>query len=437
MNSLEDILQKYQRIGPGFDFLRIFLASTIVAIHAVALTGHLTEFNNLPAAWFFEYALVPMFFALSGFLITASAIRLSLKNFLLNRGLRIVPALAVDILICALIIGPLFTTVSYSDYFSDGRFFRYFLNIIGYIHFELPGVFDGTPLPLVNVALWTVPYEILCYVFAAFFIVAKWLPGKYKVLFLTLALAILSALLDIDAVMAMFPKRLHPLLTSVFLHRPSRIMSAFLFGMIAYQWREQIKYSRILLFSCIAICLGAALIPITGTIVALQIVLIPALTYITVYLGLTKVPVPEYFKKGDYSYGVYLYHAPLIQVIITLFPGLTHSGTEGVILTFIGTMALVLLVANLSWHFVEKPILGLRRKFSFVARVRELAPVAPGDEAATPQQASLKARYGSRRDCGPESIAGGQDGGISTLEPVAGAGEFANTDPVARRMPNG
>jgi peptidoglycan/LPS O-acetylase OafA/YrhL len=390
MNSLEDILQKYQRIGPGFDFLRIFLATTIVAIHAVALTGHLDEFNKFPMAWFFEYALVPMFFALSGFLITASAIRLSLKNFLLNRGLRIVPALAVDIMICALIIGPIFTTVSYGEYFTDPLFFRYFLNIIGYIHFDLPGVFLGTPLPLVNVALWTVPYEILCYVFAAFFIVMKWLPGKYKVLFLTLALAVCSAVLDIPAVMAVFPERLQPLLTSVFLHRPSRIMSAFLFGMIAYQWRHQIKYSRVWLFASVATCVAAALVPATEHIVALQIVLIPALTYITVYLGLTKVPVPEYFKKGDYSYGVYLYHAPLIQVIITLFPGLTHSGAEGVILTFIGTMALALLVANLSWHFIEKPILGLRRKFSFVARVRELTPETPAAEAAAPQPAPVE-----------------------------------------------
>ncbi|MGO8666289.1 acyltransferase, partial [Rhizobium ruizarguesonis] len=29
-----------------------------------------------------------------------------------------------------------------------------------------------------------------------------------------------------------------------------------------------------------------------------------------------------------------------------------------------------LAVAVLSWHFIEKPILGLRNKFSFIAQVR-------------------------------------------------------------------
>ncbi|MGO7338439.1 hypothetical protein AB9E32_34680, partial [Rhizobium leguminosarum] len=61
--------------------------------------------------WFTEYSLVPMFFSLSGFLIAGSAQRLSLRNFLINRGLRIVPALAFDIVFCSL-IGKIFGVVN-------------------------------------------------------------------------------------------------------------------------------------------------------------------------------------------------------------------------------------------------------------------------------------------------------------------------------------
>ena len=79
------VLAAHKGLGPGFDFLRIALAFTIVFSHSFLLTGNDEFFRSSPL-WFAEYALVPMFFALSGFLIAGSAQRLSLKNFLLNRS---------------------------------------------------------------------------------------------------------------------------------------------------------------------------------------------------------------------------------------------------------------------------------------------------------------------------------------------------------------
>jgi hypothetical protein len=40
---------------------------------------------------------------------------------------------------------------------------------------------------------------------------------------------------------------------------------------------------------------------------------------------------------------------------------------------FLLGLPVVAVVAVCSWHFVEKPILGLRKRFSFVARVRGVA----------------------------------------------------------------
>src|SRR5882724_5058245 len=142
MTSFGEVMDRHRGVGPGFDFLRVFLAVCIVAAHSLLLTGNREWFENSPVG-FAEYALVPMFFALSGFLISGSAMRLSLKNFLINRGLRIVPALSVDVVVCALVIGPLVTTVAMSDYFSDRHFWSYFLNSTGYIHYKLPGVFES------------------------------------------------------------------------------------------------------------------------------------------------------------------------------------------------------------------------------------------------------------------------------------------------------
>ena len=80
------------------------------------------------------------------------------------RAIRIYPALAVESLIAALVLGPLLTTKSLPAYFSDHDLHTYFLNILGDPHFLLPGVFKSNPIDLVNGQLWTIPYELRCYV---------------------------------------------------------------------------------------------------------------------------------------------------------------------------------------------------------------------------------------------------------------------------------
>jgi len=98
--SIGTRLDRRKGIGPGFDFLRIALSFSIMAFHSWLACGR-EEDAAMGPAWIFIYALLPMFFALSGFLITGSAMRLRLRDFLINRGIRILPALAVEI-ICPL-----------------------------------------------------------------------------------------------------------------------------------------------------------------------------------------------------------------------------------------------------------------------------------------------------------------------------------------------
>jgi len=113
-----------------------------------------------PVVWF----LVPSFFALSGFLVMGSLQRNDLLSFLALRGLRIFPALAVELVLSAFIIGGLLTTLPVTAYFTDTRFFDYFGNLIGIVRYELPGVFQTMPTPAVNLQLWTIPYELDCYI---------------------------------------------------------------------------------------------------------------------------------------------------------------------------------------------------------------------------------------------------------------------------------
>ncbi len=366
MRSFGEVLAGHQGLAPGFNFLRLALALTIVFYHVVIADGY-WDAGTGPILWFFEYSLVPMFFALSGFLITASAQRLDLANFLLNRSLRIVPALAVDILICAFIIGPAVTTLPLGEYFADAGFFAYLMNIVGAIHTELPGVFTGNPTSQVNGALWTIPWEIICYTIMSVMMITG-VVRRPAATFLLLAGYVFTGLAveHFSPVDVQEDSTLHAL----FVSRGAQLVTAFLCGILAYQLRDRIPMSRMALYACIAIALTAMIVLDTRAThsVANRLILIPALTYITIHAGLSRLPLPKILERGDYSYGVYLYHVPFIQLSIFLAPSVFVGTIPGVIMLTAVTVVVVLCVAAVSWHVVEKPVLSLRR-FALTGRV--------------------------------------------------------------------
>jgi peptidoglycan/LPS O-acetylase OafA/YrhL len=175
--SIGQRLDQTKGFGPGFDFMRVFLAMGVLISHA----SNLLTWRGVEPLWFFDFSILPMFFALSGFLVTASAMRLTLPNFLVHRGARILPALITEITLSALLLGPLLTIYPLSQYFSDTRFFKYFLNIFGVIQYELPGLFIERQVAryqgIVNRSLWTIPHEIFCY----FVISMRFMPAPFAI----------------------------------------------------------------------------------------------------------------------------------------------------------------------------------------------------------------------------------------------------------------
>lgn len=79
---------------------------------------------------------------------------------------------------------------------------------------------------------------------------------------------------------------------------------------------------------------------------------------------------PSALHRGDYSYGVYLYHDPFLRILIGLAPALFLTPVLGAIALFCVGIFAALAVAVVSWHNIEKPILAMRKEFSFVARAR-------------------------------------------------------------------
>jgi len=371
VQSFKDRLDAVEGFGPGFDLTRLVLASGVVVWHSLVITS--TEYGaKATPLWLFAYALVPMFFVLSGFLVTRSALRLPVREYLLNRGFRIVPALAVDIVVSALIIGPLVTTLSLADYARDPQFARYFLNIVGWVHYTLPGAFADARIPyLVNGSLWTVPFELRCYGVMALMVVfglmhrARWTT--------LLAFGWLVTALLVIAFAVELPGIAGKLLSVAFLQEPSKLIPYFLIGSAIYLAQGRLPFNRWLAAASAAAVVAASLLLDGNDAWAnpwLALLAAPPLAYLTIYAGLSRLPRPPSINHGDYSYGIYLYHFPVLQVIDHL-----HRFEQWWQLLAVAALP-VLGLAMFSWHLVERPALRLRKRFSLVG-----ARVAVQDEA--------------------------------------------------------
>ncbi|MGH7045563.1 MAG: hypothetical protein ACREE2_04130 [Stellaceae bacterium] len=117
----------------GFDYLRLSLAVAVIVVHSASTSyGHASD----PLVWggpqrVLEHLILPMFFALSGCLVAGSLERCSiLVSFFGLRIVRIVPALAVEVALSALIFGPLLSSVDLRSYFTSLNFIYIFLILL-------------------------------------------------------------------------------------------------------------------------------------------------------------------------------------------------------------------------------------------------------------------------------------------------------------------
>lgn len=354
--------------GPGFDWIRIVLALSVAATHINSIVPRDAGHFTLPPAY--HFGILYAFFGLSGFLVTASAERLGLANFMLNRSLRIFPALMVDIALSAMILGAIFTTLPLGAYYAHPMTHRYLLNMVGAVQLFLPGVFGSSTVAAVNYSLWTVPFELACYALIGALIVTRGLGRRHW------APALAALWIGAGFAVAALAGRLgpaEPVLQHLFVLKGSRLLVAFLLGIAAYQWRDSIPTDPRLLGLALLACavLNAVILPDEDAAFypLLSLLLGVPVLYVTLWLGTADLPTPAPLRRGDYSYGLYLYHWPIMQALVLVLPPLGHAGFY-----FLAIMPVVAAFAALSWHAIERPVLRQRRRFSFAARQRSLLP---------------------------------------------------------------
>lgn len=380
----------------GFDYLRIILAAMVVLAHSRAATIGLQHHGfamvpggpvssgalphpplGQPVVW----AILPSFFALSGFLVAGSLTRSrTTVEFVLLRAIRLVPALFVETLLAAFILGPLVTELPLQDYLTHPLFLSYPLNIVGDIHYSLPGVFTHNPWPgVVNQQLWTIPGELFCYLTLVGVSVSGLARHRPAVLG-----AVLLAILGFSIATFAMPGVAFRWTTGASNAGLSTLWLSFLCGVSIYFWRDRIPLN-----------LGLFALAVVLTYVllydgAFQYLATVPIAYATVYVGLTDFRKTIINKTGDYSYGVYLYGFPIQQLIAYLVPANRNWG-----LNFVLALLISLGLAALSWHLVESKALDQRK--------RVLAAVRSGqDWMAARLNAVLPPRLRMQEPGGPD-----------------------------------
>lgn len=345
----ETIDSRYESIGGfthGFDYMRFILAAAVVIQHSIRSSyGQAFADPFTWGGWHRTLAapILLMFFALSGFLVAGSLKRRPTATaFITLRGIRLVPALAVEVLLSALILGPVFTSLPLGQYFDASSFHEYFGNIVGRIRFVLPGVFETNPATDVNVSLWTVPYELECYLV----LLGLWL---FRVLNSRALVAVFTA-----GFIAFYTRRelsgFDPV-AAVEGIAPRALIAAFLCGLCVSLYSDKIRLSIPIFVAMLA--------GMIATTLSYRTVFIAPIfaAYIVVYLGMTHPPKKTFLMRGDYSYGLYLFAYPIQQTYTHLFPAYRHWYLNAVFTLVVGVA-----YAAFSWWFIEKPILGRKKQ---------------------------------------------------------------------------
>src|SRR5207249_8380224 len=113
-----------RRRANNFDAVRLLAALSVVFSHSFLIaegSEHSEPFLRLNGnQCILGLVGVFVFFVISGYLVTESWCRRPVPAlFSLRRALRIYPALIVNVLVCALIIGPLVSTLPLAAYLRD------------------------------------------------------------------------------------------------------------------------------------------------------------------------------------------------------------------------------------------------------------------------------------------------------------------------------
>lgn len=322
--------------------MRLALAGTVAVVHALAVGyGHQPRFAGSTLG---DVA-VDGFFVVSGFLVTRSLLRLpSVGRYAWHRFLRIMPGFWACLVVTALLVAPLVAVLegrpATSVFTADDE------SAVDYVvqnaallmrQFGIDGLpASGFQPDVMDGSLWTLFYEALCYGLVAFLgLLGLLRRAPWTVLAACAVLWVVTVAQSAGVV-------------EVGTERLLRFGFVFLLGAAGHLYAHRIRVDGRLAAACLAV-LVVGLVTLTDH----RALAGPAFAYLCLWAA---VRLPWRANPSvDVSYGLYVYHWP-VQQVLALAGAAVLPRPAFVVLA----LALTLPLALASWYAVEAPAMRLK-----------------------------------------------------------------------------
>lgn len=329
----------------NFTLLRFLFAGMVVLVHARKLSG-VQAFDSFTSLLSGAVA-VKGFFILSGILIFMSYENSkSDRSYFSKRIRRIYPAYFMIVMLCAICLPVMSESFSLRYYFSLAWLKYVFFNLIflNFLEPGLPGVFDGNKLNAINGALWTLKIEMMFYFSVPIIVYLYRRFGRFIVMVSLYVLSVAFIWL-----MTQMAERTGAKIYLVLGRQLPGQLRYFIAGSFIYYYLPLIE-RRLILFA-----IAAIIISVVNLYCPLIILEPLALAVLVAFLGLYMY-FGNFDKYGDVSYGVYILHFPIIQVL-TVYGCFQKNPYIALMITIV----LVMIGAYASWNLVEKRFLARKK----------------------------------------------------------------------------
>lgn len=350
MRSTRTLAQSISTRSNNFNLVRLVLALLVLLYHAYVLCGGVDPLSRWMSPHMNTGRLaVGVFFILSGLFVTQSLLKDSrLWTFVLRRACRILPGLFVCVLTTTLVAVAFFseqgavglTAQSTWDYILGNSVLHYLKPDIPASEMVIPGVFAQRSPDAINGSLWSLYWEAKFYILLAVMGAMAVLPSRLWLMSASVVLLILIQTMP-GALLGYFWEL--PLLT------------LFLCGVLLT------TLDRYVVISARHVAAVGAFFYLTGWgAPAFNLFLLAGA--LTLWLGTLPWRISGYLETHDYSFSLFIYHWPVMQMLKAAFPQMNS------IFLLLSCCALLVPVVMLSWVYVEKPAIrwghALCRRFS-------------------------------------------------------------------------
>lgn len=346
----------------NFDLLRLLFAGTVLLVHSYELSGF-QQLGIITSVLSSAVAVaVKAFFVVSGFLIFMSFERSeTIISYAKKRIRRIYPAYFTVVMLCATGLIAV-SSKDIGDYLSFAWVKYVFTNLafLNFLQPTLPGVFDSNKWAAVNGALWTLKIEVMFYLTVPLFV---FLFRKFA--HLPILVFVYCSSVAYAGFMEIVAERTG---SGVYVELGRQLpgqLSYFMAGAFLYYFLP--LFERRIGYFLVA----AVLILSTNMFFPLPLLEPFALATVVVFFGLF-LYVGNLGKYGDFSYGVYILHFPVIQLL--LYSGWLPESPWYFLMAviFITTGGAIAM-----WHLVEKRFLFRKSHYITAASAHETATPNP------------------------------------------------------------